>query len=124
MSLDLPHHVFYVGSMRNIEDIQTKRSTFLPNPGEKTGMGGGGVDPGGTSHSEPDTTSCVRAAKRRRGAQPGNGQALKHGAYAGANLALKRQISTFIRQARDIAEAVEVRYGGKPRRRRRKAVPA
>jgi len=82
------------------------------------------MDSDGTSHRQANTTSGGPAPKRRRGAQPGNRQARKHGAYAGANLALKKYVSAFIRDARDVAEAVEVRYGGKPRRRRRKAAPA
>jgi len=44
--------------------------------------------------------------------------------YSAANLARHRLISQFIRQARDIAEAVEVKLGYKPRRRRKKAAPA
>jgi hypothetical protein len=43
--------------------------------------------------------------------------------YSAANLDRHRLVNQFIRQARDIAEAVEVRLGYKPRRRR-KVAPA
>ena len=123
--LDPPGHAFYIGSMRNINNISIIKSTFVPNSGEKTGVGEGGyVDSDGTSPSASGTTSGAQPSPRRRGAQPGNRQALKHGAYAGANLGLKRQVNAFIRHALAVAEAVEIRCGGKPRRRRRKAVPA
>jgi hypothetical protein len=44
--------------------------------------------------------------------------------YSAANLGRYRLVNQFIRQARDLAEAVEVQLGYKPRRRRRKAAPA
>ena len=97
---------------------------YLPQEAENNGTGGGGsVDSAKTSPSEPATTSGVPLPKRGRGAQPGNNQALKHGAYTAEKLALKRNIRAFMRRARDVAEEVDVRYGGRPRRRR-KAVSA
>jgi len=101
----------------------TKYCTFLHIEGENSGMEGGGVDSGGTSPCELPTTSGVRA-KKRRGAQPGNGQAFKHGMYSAANLGRKRQINAFIRRARDICEALDVQLGYAPRRRRKKVAPA
>jgi hypothetical protein len=76
-----------------------------------------------TSPSTPATISCA-SPKRRRGAQPGNGQALKTGQYTADKQALRKQISLFIRYGLHIADMVEVKYGGKPRRRRKKAASA
>jgi hypothetical protein len=42
--------------------------------------------------------------------------------YSAANLGRQRQVNLFMRRARDICEAVDVKLGYKPRRRRRKAV--
>jgi hypothetical protein len=95
---------------------------YMPQTEENNGRwGGGSVDSAKTSPSLPGTTSGIEPPGRRRGAQRGNRQALKHGAYTGEKLALRRYISDFIRRTLDAAEAVDVRYGGKPRRRRRKA---
>jgi hypothetical protein len=105
--------------------MSTKYYKYMPLAEENSGRGVGvEVDSSKTSPSQPGSTSGVQPPKRRRGGQPGNSQALKHGAYTAENIGLKRGIRAFMRRARDFAEEVEVRYGGRPRRRRRKAAPA
>jgi hypothetical protein len=39
--------------------------------------------------------------------------------YSAANIGRKRQVNEFMRQVRDICEAVDVQLGYKPRRRRK-----
>jgi hypothetical protein len=113
--------------MRNINKTLAGNNAFHPFSGVNACEGGGGVDSGKTSSCGelPAATGCgVLRRKKGHGAPLGNRRALKHGAYTAEKLALKRQINAFIRHARDIAEAVEVQLGYKPRRRRRKAAPA
>jgi hypothetical protein len=112
--------MFYFSSMRNIGNVAGDIDLFLPNAGDYASEGGRGVVLRKTSPSGPGTTSCG-TPKRRRGAQPGNRQALKTGRYTADKQALRKQITLFIRHALHIADMVEVKYGGKPRRRRKKA---
>ena len=81
------------------------------------------MDSGGTSPSGGTAISGVQG-KKRRGAQPGNRKAFRHGMYSAANIGRKRQINQFMRRARDICEAIETQLGYAPRRRRRKKAAA
>jgi hypothetical protein len=112
---------FYIHSqIRKIDRMPIVESAFLASTGENSGRGEGGVVLTKTSPSLAATTSGDLPSKRRRGAQPGNQQALKLGRYTAEKRELRRQIHLFIRGALDIAERVDVAHGGKPRRRRKK----
>jgi hypothetical protein len=112
--------MFYFGSMRNIGPDRALEDLFFPDGGYNTRQGGGGVEFCKTSPSGSGTISCG-PSKQSRGAQPGNRQALKTGQYTSDKQKLRKDISRFIRTALHIADMVEVRYGGKPRRRRKRA---
>src|SRR5262245_8821883 len=81
--------------------------------------GEGGATWEKTSPSPSNTTSGAAATKRRRGAQPGNRQALKSGRYTAENRALRRYISDFIEKANALVALVDARHGFKPGRRRK-----
>jgi hypothetical protein len=122
ISLDGRPTVPYLSQMRNINNLPPKTGAFHPLSGANALDGGGCVHSRKTSNCgelTTATTSGVLLRKKGRGAPPGNRRALKHGAYTAEKQVLKRQIALFVRRARDVAEMVEVQYGGKPRRRRK-----
>lgn len=51
-------------------------------------------------------SKCEERIGRRRGAQPGNRNALKHGRYAAAAIAERRAIQVLLREARAHVAAV------------------
>jgi hypothetical protein len=75
----------------------------LANQGDAEGVGGGGAGSKKTSPRSPTPTSGVR----RRGAQPGNKQAWKHGGYTKPLQALRARVTELQKRAKFTISQVE-----------------
>jgi hypothetical protein len=104
--------------MQNREADSKTRPPSGPAPREEE-RGAEGAQLAGTSPSSAATTSGIR---KRRGAQPRNKQALKHGRYAREALAILKMIAEHTRRTRALLKWGEAELARREEREPRKRV--